>query len=144
MSVDQSMHHPRKRPFGISVIIFMLILYVLLLGTALFASFASDLPRGELAFWILKTDDPAAIHILFLAIILFDASIAAGLWRLQRFAWVLIMIHSGLAMASDLWGYFSGRPSYMTMLINVIIVLYLNQREVQMAFSGTQRGMGNG
>jgi hypothetical protein len=32
----------------------------------------------------------------------------------------------------------------MTMLINVIIVLYLNQREVQMAFSGTQRGMGNG
>lgn len=137
MRLTSFLRRPRKRPFGISVIIFMLALYVLFLGITLFASF--QIPVGETTFWIMKIDDPAIIRIFFLAVILFEASIAIGLWRLQRFAWVLIMIQVGLGMLSDLWGYFYGYPSYITMLINVIIVFYLNQRDVQRAFSGTPR-----
>lgn len=126
----------RKRPFGVSVIISMLVLYVLLLAITLFAFFAVDVPDAELAIWILSTRDPWIIRTLFATIILIEASIAAGLWRFQRWAWVLVMIQSGILMASDLLGYFYGNPSYLTMFINVIIVFYLNQREVQRVFPG--------
>ncbi len=136
MRLTSFLHRPRKRPFGISVIIFLLVVNVLFLGIALFAFV--QVPMGEIIFWILRIDNPAIINIFFLIVILFEASIAIGLWRLQRWAWVLIIIQVGLSMLSDLWGYFSGYSSYMTMLINVIIVFYLNQREVQRAFSGTK------
>ncbi len=85
----------------------------------------------------MEIDNPVTMRITFLAIILIDALIIIGLWRMQRFAWVLIMIQAGLGMASDLWGYFHGYPAYTSMLINVIIVFYLNQREVQRVFSNT-------
>lgn len=129
------LHHPRKRPFGVSVIILMLVLDVVFLAIVLFASY--KMPVGEIALWVMRIDDPTVIQILFSIIILVEAFIAIGLWRLQRFAWVLIMIQTGLGMASDLWGYFHGYPSYSSMLINIIILFYLNQREVQRAFSGT-------
>lgn len=136
MRLISFLHRPRKRPFGVSVIIFALILNVLFLGIAFFTSL--QVPIEETAFWILKINDPAIILAYFLAVILFNAFIAVGLWRLQRFAWVLIMIQVGLDMLLDLWGHFNGHSSYITMLINVIIVFYLNQREVQRAFSGSQ------
>jgi uncharacterized membrane protein (DUF2068 family) len=92
-------------------------------------------PVGEATFWVMKINNPVIMRIVFLAVILLEASIIVGLWRMQRFAWVLIMIQVGLSMAFDLWGYFHGYPSYASMLIDVIIVFYLNQREVQRAFS---------
>ncbi len=141
MRLTSFLHRPRKRPFGVSVIIFVLVLYVLFLGIALFTLL--QVPIEETTLWILKVNDPAIIRIYFLAVILFNASIAVGLWRLQRFAWMLIMIQVGLDMLLDLWGYFNGHSSYVTMLMNVIIVFYLNQREVQRAFSGA-RGEANG
>lgn len=137
MKSPSFLHHPLKRPFGVSVIILMLVLNVVFLAIALFASF--EISIGELALWMMRTDDPTVIRILFFMIIFVEAAIAIGLWRLQRFAWVLIMIQTGLGMASDLWGYFHGYPSYTSMLIDIIIVFYLNQNEVQRTFSGTSR-----
>jgi hypothetical protein len=135
MKLTSFLQRPHKRPFGISVIIFMLVLYVLFLGIALFASFKVSV--GEATFWMMKINNPVTMRIVFLAVILLEASIIVGLWRMQRFAWVLIMVQVGLSMAFDLWGYFHGYPSYVSMLIDVIIVFYLNQREVQRAFSST-------
>jgi uncharacterized membrane protein (DUF2068 family) len=105
------------------------------LGIALFASFKVSV--GEATFWMLKINNPVTMRIVFLAVILLEAFIIVGLWRMQRFAWVLIMVQVGLSMTFDLWGYFHGYPSYVSMLIDVIIVFYLNQREVQRAFSST-------
>lgn len=129
-------HRSHKRPFGVSVIIFLLVLYVLLLGITLFS--LTQVPMGEITLWMAKSDNPIIIGIFFLAAIVFEASVAIGLWLLLRWAWVLIMIQVGSIMLSDLWGYFSGYPSYITMIISVIAVFYLNQREVQMAFSGAK------
>ncbi len=136
ISSFQHLSRKSKRPFGVMVIIFMIALYVLLLALSIFPYFAVELPHGELALWILETNNPSAIIILFSAIILLEASIAIGLWRLERWAWILIMVQSGIIMASDLLGIFSGYPSYATMLVNVIIVFYLNQHEIQRVFSG--------
>ena len=144
MKITSFIRRPRERPFGVSVIIFMLILYTLLLAIILFASFTFKVPPGELDLWIMGINNPTIIRVLFVVIAALEISIAVGLWRMQRWAWVLIMIQTGLVMVSDLWGYFHEHPSYISMLISVIIVFYLNQRDIQRAFSGTPRWLRNG
>ncbi len=114
----------------------MLILYVLFFGIALFSLF--ELPFGEFTLDIFDTVNSKLEPIIFLAIISVQSIIIVGLWQLRRWAWVLIMVQVGLSMLSDLYGYFYGDYSMLSMLINVIIVFYLNQREVQRAFSGKE------
>ena len=62
---------------------------------------------------------------------------AVGLWRRQRWAWFLTMLQLGAFMISDLYSYFTNSPpeTYAwSMLLNVFMVFYLNQREVQAIF----------
>jgi hypothetical protein len=132
------LRRPRKRPFGVSVIIFMLVLYVLFFGIALFSLY--QLPFGEFTLDITETDNPTIARAFFILIISIESLIIVGLWHLRRWAWVLIMVQVGLSMLSDFGGYIYGDYSFLSMIINVIIVFYLNQREVQRAFSG-QEGM---
>ncbi|MDD1751874.1 MAG: DUF2127 domain-containing protein [Methanotrichaceae archaeon] len=67
--------------------------------------------------------------------ILIIAVLAVGFWRMQRWAWICGMILVGLNLAADLWGYFQGNRYWISMIINILIVFYLNQRDVQRAFS---------
>jgi uncharacterized membrane protein (DUF2068 family) len=124
----------RKRPFGVSVILFMILAYALLLVLVVFLSFKPE--TGTISLWLLEKVGPVQSQVLSLIIIVFYLAIALGLWRLQRWAWVLLMIWQGFLLAADIWGRISGNPSYLTMLINVIIVFYINQREVKKAFWG--------
>ncbi len=130
------LHRSRKRPFGVSVIIFMLVLYVIFFGIAILSLI--DLPFGEHTIDIIETDNPALARFLLLIIISIQSAIIVGLLQLRRWAWVLIMVQVGLSMLSDLWGFFYGEYSFISMIINIIIVFYLNQREVQKAFSGRE------
>jgi len=57
-----------------------------------------------------------------------------GLWRMQRWAWFITMLDLGLSMSIGLYSYYYGDPDYWTMFFNVVMVFYLNQREVQNAF----------
>ncbi|MDD1742950.1 MAG: hypothetical protein LUQ47_06415 [Methanotrichaceae archaeon] len=66
------------------------------------------------------------------------AALVVGFWRMQRWAWVSGMILVGLAMAADLWGYFHGNHYWFSMTINILIVFYLNQRDVLREFSGKE------
>jgi hypothetical protein len=50
-----------------------------------------------------------------------------------------MMLWTGLSLALDLVSYARGEPAYTTMLVSVIIVFYLNQREVQDAFTRRSR-----
>ena len=62
---------------------------------------------------------------------------AIGLWRRQRWAWFLTMLQLGAFMISDLYSYFTNSPpeTYAwSMLLNVFMVFYLNQRDVQAIF----------
>jgi hypothetical protein len=61
---------------------------------------------------------------------------AAGLWRLQRWAWVTTMLWVGLVLLVSLGAYFDGKPSYPVMALGVLQVLYLNQSRVQAVFQG--------
>lgn len=127
----------RKRPFGISVIIFMMILYSLFLSLIFVASLGAN--YGDDAIQLLDMKG-ATIGILMLQysffpiFIIFELVIIFGLWRLERWAWLLLMIQVGLSMLVDIWGYFHAQPTYLTMLLNVIVALYLNQQDVQRIF----------
>ncbi len=127
----------RKHPFGISVIIFMMILYSLLLALIFVAS--RGVNYGDDAIQLLDMKGaPIGILLLqysfFPIFIIFELVIIFGLWRLERWAWLLLMIQVGSSILVDIWGYLHAQPTYLTMLLNVIIVFYLNQKDVQRVF----------
>ena len=127
---------PPKRPFGVIVIIVLQIMG--------FISLAGDivgLPLSQLPVLfpinVYAGNTTVALTVGGVALI-WQLALAVGLWFLKRWAWFLIMIQLGLSMAVCLWAYYQGLQLYVYMLINVFMVFYLNQREVQHAF-GTNR-----
>jgi uncharacterized membrane protein (DUF2068 family) len=126
----------RKRPFGVTVIIILQILSTLLLASDVVNKQILSIPTiifNELFGRI----ESASIGVAVIALI-YQLVVAIGLLRLKRWAWLLIMVQLGVGMAIDLWAYTNGTPNYPRMLINVFMVFYLNQRDVQQAF-GHQR-----
>ena len=70
------------------------------------------------------------------SLVVLGASILLGIGLLadRRWAWVGAIVMSGLSLAFALGAWWDGRPAYVSMLINVIAVFYLNQREVRAYF----------
>ncbi len=126
-----------KRPFGVTVIIILLLISL--------GSLIGDLtgvPISQLPNFL-----PAGLYdnvnyaiILGVGMIVFQLVIIIGLWRLQRLAWFLLMIQLGVSMGIGLGAYFNGHKLYSYMLLNVIMVFYLNQRDVQHAFGYQAKG----
>jgi len=82
---------------------------------------------------------PAVLSILLLALTGARVVIIAGFWFLKRWGWVLLMVQLGLLMVTDLYVYFNGSPHFLSMLNSVLVVFYLNQREVQQAFQARHK-----
>jgi len=104
----------------------------------------SDYAGQFLAAWIgdevdlAQNGDNLAIIIALtfsLVVLTWHLAVIIGLWLLKRWAWFLVMIQLGLSMALCLWLYFQGERPYVYMWLNVIMVFYLNQSEVQHAFA---------
>jgi hypothetical protein len=70
---------------------------------------------------------------------------AAGLWQLQRWAWVTTMLWAGFALLVGLISLYRGQPvTYFTMAVSVLQVFYLNLTEVQEAFEKPPGQAGDG
>jgi hypothetical protein len=54
-----------------------------------------------------------------------------GLWRFRNWGWSLALIVAGVVLALDLGWWWIGEPRYPGMFLNMIAVLYLNQRDVR-------------
>lgn len=135
-----------KRPFGLNVIIVMQVLTVLftggLLALVVIAVYLAE--SNGLAAGITPEDWAAlgsAMNFYEISMLLFAFVVnllcAVGLWLRRRWAWYLTMIQVGVFMLEDLQAYFTSAPpeNYVwTMLLNVVMVFYLNQREVQAVF----------
>jgi hypothetical protein len=121
-----------ERPFGVTVIAAAMI------ANAIFAGIRTYLGDAMLS-WddVTRTDFYFELFGPFVGGVGLIVSI--GLWRLQRWAWVATMTWAGINMAQALWAYWIDTPQYTAMALSVVIVLYLNQRDVQLAFIESTR-----
>ena len=122
----------RRRPFGISAIIVLLALLVLNNGVDVIRAIAGLPPHT------FPDVDALIIQVLNGVIAVFYAVLAVGLWQMRDWAWYAAMIASGLSMFYTIWRHFNGGQPYVTMLLVVVMVFYLNQREVKAAFESVR------
>lgn len=118
----------KKRPFGV---------YVLLLALALLAAngavdilrIVRGLPPNTLP------ELPGDVDwVLFTAWIVFLAILAIGLWRMHQWAWFAAMVAGGLTLFYCIWRYLNGGSPYVTMVLLIIMIFYLNLTEVKAGF----------
>lgn len=118
------------RPFGINVIVaihiisgaFFIILAALYIVD--FERFSSYQLFGD------NTDYDLIVFVLNAPNIL----IGYGLWRLKRWAWVSVMLRAGFQMSLDMVFYLNGGSPYVLMFLSIVVVFYLNLRDVQRIF----------
>jgi len=125
---------PSKRPFGVSVIVLLIAAYILFTASVFYLSIKSQ--DSSISAQLVQIMNPTEIRAILVVELMILLAIAIGLWRLQQWAWFLLMIWVGIQMFFDLMDYFYGHEIHASMLISVIIVFYINQREVKKAFSG--------
>ena len=117
-----------RLPFGIKAIISLKILGVVSVLISIAIS-GVQLLDSELA-----TVEIYAAIVAFTLLALLDLVAVIGLWRLARWAWTLTMLTIGISLASMLYRYSQEDPLYLNMVLNVLMVFYLNQRDVQRVF----------
>jgi hypothetical protein len=121
----------QARTFGVTAIALLLL--------ALAGGVALDAWRGRLDFpglVALGMPRELAVRVLGATVALLMSIVAVGMWRRLRAAWVATMLLVGALMVLELRWYARGTPRYLLMALSVLIVFYLNQREVQGLFRG--------
>jgi uncharacterized membrane protein (DUF2068 family) len=133
----------RRRPFGLNAIILIQVLTMLGSGFLLLLFGVGFVFASRMI--VVEGIDPAAFQwkltpmdiLQMVLIFVINGVCAFGLWRRQRWAWFLTMLQLGAFMISDLYSYFTNSPAETyawSMLLNVFMVFYLNQRDVQAIF----------
>jgi lysylphosphatidylglycerol synthetase-like protein (DUF2156 family) len=79
----------------------------------------------------------AGVGLILLAVLMLVVTI--GLLRLWSLAWLASMTVQGLGLVAALLAYARQEPNYISMLLGVLLVFYLNQQEVQDAFRSRER-----
>jgi len=125
---------PNKRPFGVSVIVLLIAAYILFMASVFYLSIKSQ--DSSISAQLVNILNPTQVLAILAIELIILLAIAIGLWRLQQWAWFLLMIWVGIHLFFDLMDYFYGHHIHASMLISVIIVFYINQLEVKKAFSG--------
>jgi uncharacterized membrane protein (DUF2068 family) len=125
----------RRRPFGVYALIVLWGLQIISL--LFFASFADRMQMefGLPVHLLGRITTGSMLAFIFGISALLLAITAVGLWMLKRWAWVATMVLVGIGLFTGIWQVLLGRPLDISLLFNVIVVFYLNSREVQNAFS---------
>lgn len=124
-----------RRPFGLYMILILMTLQGLIgvFATSLLGMGLLLLP-GEtwagLDLQLSELIEPLALLVVVIVVVI-------GLWRYRAWGWYGMMLLLAYWMATDAIGYFTGNPEFGSMVINVAMVFYLNQREVRDLFATT-------
>jgi hypothetical protein len=129
----------RRRPLGLLVVIALTIGRLLIESVGLVVQEPSGIWARVAEGSNIPTFDPGtptwwigtAASILLIAV---TGASAVGLWRYKTWGWSLALIISGLVLALDIGWWMSGHPRYPGMFLNMVAVLYLNQRDVRTIF----------
>jgi hypothetical protein len=131
---------PLRRPFGIYAILVLLTLQLLAGAVALGLLILGAVNAPDQDWAALGPDDAWQVPVLVAEVILVVLLIV-GLWRYQRWAWPLMMVLLAYWLITDAYEYFFATPRYFSMLLDVAIFFYLNQREVRVLFEPTARSL---
>jgi lysylphosphatidylglycerol synthetase-like protein (DUF2156 family) len=121
----------RRRPFGVYVIIALVLLRVTVIALDLVA-----VQLGRPLMVLPEAEDPLVLATAGGATIALLLSISLGLFMLKRWAWIATMILIGFNLVVAIFQYLNGDGAFFAMFMDVISVFYLNQRNVQAAFEG--------
>lgn len=146
-TVSPEVRQPGKRPFGIYAIMVLLLLTILAavldflrlrssLTSPLLLQIAEALSESASLSNLpaLLIDNANLLALLDVAIILLILITTIGLWFRARSAWVMAMLLIGVGLGYNIWKYLEGAPLYLSMLIHVVAVFYLNERSVRQVF----------
>jgi hypothetical protein len=132
---------PSRYPLGVVVVMIV----AALRSVTIVATFIGLQNDSAVLDWLVGSSpvpslDPTSDLGLIARAILIGILVASllgvvGLLAHRRWAWVLAIVTSGFILALDLGWWFSGRPLYGSMLLNVIAVFYLNQPDVRISLS---------
>jgi hypothetical protein len=154
--IDQDLRETPKRPFGVYVIVFILLLGVIAALLEIFRiqtglegvwASADEVLRDRSGLVPLASrlfTDPAILTVVHITIIVVWALVILGMWFLRRWAWLLVMVFTGVTLTFALVRYFEGDPDYLGMLTNVAVAFYLNDRSVQRAYARRTSGVAPG
>jgi hypothetical protein len=78
--------------------------------------------------------DSATVTALLFALAAVLVVAAIGLFGGRRLGWLLAMVTTGVFIAADIVTFGSGAAHHVWMLLNIVTVFYLNQRDVREAF----------
>ncbi len=141
-----------RRPFGVYVVV------ALLMTRVVTAALEIARVHVELVGFLASADKFLVEHtgLLRLTVDLFDDAglqtiangvviavwliVIVGLWQLYRWAWLVVMIFAGVSLVFGLWRYFVGAPDYISMVVKVAVIFYLNDRSVQRAYTRHRPG----
>ena len=126
-----------RRPFGVNAIVGLLFVSAALGLGAGGAAFILTLVGNTTLLALFPDAKPMVLGEFALVALegIADLVAAIGLLLMRRWAWVLTMLLVGFRMATNLWLHFSGGSGYeLELVLDVVIVFYLNQRDVQRAF----------
>lgn len=130
-----------KRPRGVTIIGCLLLAQGLLQGALIgvvVSAYVSTLVQRAPSWLIpvlanMSIGDWASISAN--AIIAILALVGGGaLLLLRPWAWTVAMLLQGYSLTIDLWSIYLGYRPYLEMLLPIVIVFYLNTREVRRVF----------
>jgi uncharacterized membrane protein len=61
-----------------------------------------------------------------------------GMLSRRRTGWLLAMVITGLFVAIDIYGYLNSNANHLWMVLNIVTVFYLNQRDVREAVGAAE------
>lgn len=144
---DVDLRDAPRRPFGVYVLVFILLIGVFVatleivrvqFGLEGFWAAAELFLRdysGMVALVGTFFTNPTLVTVANAVVIVVWLAIIAGMWYLQRWAWLTVMIFSGINLTNALFRYFNDNPDFISMIVNVAVIFYLNDRSVQRAYA---------
>jgi hypothetical protein len=128
----------RRRPFGVTIIAALLVLNGLLAavrGTLLlYDIYQREQGHIQVHEFPRLTENLSLIERLTLPFSIAGIIMAWGMLTLHPRAWFATMALQGLYLIAQLYDYFRGDPPYISLIITLAVVFYLNTRDVQLVF----------
>ncbi len=125
-----------QRPFGLKAIVALLLVQAIAGAVVVAAYFFENQNLFvQLGTALNALSAASALVISQLVVAPLRLAAAIGLWRIHHWAWLLTMMVLAYTLAFEIIAFFLAQPNFLMMVLGVVTVFYLNQREVQYLFA---------